>query len=498
MLDSSNLDEPLLAEHDRSQRGSTPLHRSSTPASVSSSCPPSFKASKPRKHKHFIDSERSNSRKLVSCEPPGEALDSRLLSDEDAPLISEKVALLLFRHLEEGRAAGLDHVPSKDDFHESHFLRPRCCGWCPRRQRGTEAKAVSQTAVLGFINDLAASLYFCKQVIVLCAIYIEKLLHGSTVTLTRGNWRSLVIAGLIIASKVWEDVHPWNADFAECLADVAGLRYARGALYRLEALFLEKLRWEVYVDGEVYASYFFALIEKQKTIVSDERRAFRPKARRSRFHSDSFDIEPILENEIFQATEVALKVEYWSTCSGVEQSDAGSVDEAGSRLASGGNARSLPSVAMGDIVPAAAQPSSLSSPRSAEEVVEDWKQRILSGGDAGTLTSSALRDAWSLDARNPYVGALRHAPRAPAPSRHILDNAETRWANELATRTAEVLGPPRPSTDLKSAVQTVSGVTGSQLATELRNYIGGRANAAAGTATASDVDTLAGIFAQDA
>ena len=69
------------------------------------------------------------------------------------------------------------------------------------------------------------------------------------------------------AGEVWEDIHPWNADFEECLLEVAGfwplyscqsktvkqqaspgIRYKCGALYRLESMFLEKLQCDARMD----------------------------------------------------------------------------------------------------------------------------------------------------------------------------------------------------------------------------------------------------------
>ncbi|CAE8597727.1 unnamed protein product, partial [Polarella glacialis] len=166
----------------------------------------------------------------------------------------------------------------------------------------------SVETVFGLIEDIAASLYFCKQVVVLCAVYVDRLLEQTHTTLTAGNWRSVVIVALLIASKVWEDVHPWNADFEECLQEIAGIRYKTGALYKLESLFLEKLGWKVFVDGEVYAAYFFALLEGRPACAST---SYHPKNYRdlwTRRHShDNFTIDTIAEEEVYDGIDCDLE-----------------------------------------------------------------------------------------------------------------------------------------------------------------------------------------------
>ncbi|CAE7652439.1 ccnyl1 [Symbiodinium pilosum] len=222
------------------------------------SAPASFKAGKPRKTRDFIDGEITLRSTCTRHVWDGESFDPRFVTEEQTThAISGQVATLVCRYVDEGRQGGKAREKSNDDFHEDHFLRRRwCC--CPRRKKKPD---LSHEAVLTFLNDISDSLYFCKQVVVLCAIYIERLIAQTDTVLTVGNWRSLVTAGLLIASKVWEDIHPWNADFEECLLEVAGIRYKSGALYRLESMFLQKLQWKVFVDAKIYAAYFFSLME---------------------------------------------------------------------------------------------------------------------------------------------------------------------------------------------------------------------------------------------
>lgn len=83
-------------------------------------------------------------------------------------------------------------------------------------------------------------------------------------------------------------------------------------------------------------------------------------------------------------------------------------------------------------------------------------------------TLSDIRSCWRLDAGNPHIGSLRHAPRALAPSKHIQQSQELLWAHKLATKTTELFGHRKSQ---YSEAHTLSGATGNQLQTELLQYL---------------------------
>jgi len=423
---SNGLTEPLLPLYHQVHPGLQGVPDGSG-VSGSASAPASFKAGKPRKTKHFIGDEILHSTSRPVWEAPTD-VDPRLLDEERTmQAISEQVASLLSRYIEEGRSKPQDK--DEDEFHEDHFLRRRFCSCCPFRSR---TPIPSKETILDFLNKIAESLYFCKQVVVLCAIYIERLLQRTDTVLTTGNWRSLVIAGMLIASKVWEDIHPWNADFEECLVEIAGIRYRNGALYRLESLFLEKLQWRVFVDGEIYAAYFFSLQEGRQSERHPSPGSRPRKAQRlQRHHSDvsNFAIMPIIEDEPLVESETDIE----------------------KALASPHNPYDFSGSTM----------STDSSVSQASQMDMDLPQQH---GE----TLSDIRSCWRLDAGNPHIGSLRHAPRALAPSKHIQQSQELLWAHKLATKTTELFGHRKSQ---YSEAHTLSGATGNQLQTELLQYL---------------------------
>jgi len=414
---------------------------SSLPGTGTESVPPSFKSAKVRKNKSFIGSVKQSTRLGLTPECSAEALHPGLEEDGDITHILQKVATLIFGHVKDGQDSeqGAPSSGSDDEFDESNFLAWRCrCSCFPRKKKRRDP--VTFDAVLALITDIATSLYFCKQIIVLSAIYLERLMTYAGTTLTAGNWRSVVVVALMIASKVWEDIHPWNADFEECMEDVAGLRYQPKALYRLESLFLDKLQWRVFVDGEVYAAYFFALLEDRKLIDGA------PSPRRHR-------------RDRQMSTPLALSMECIHEDILEDLMDFDGTSSDGDRISE--------SLGQGRMHAVSSASSFMSSSRSHTQIQIDSM-------DSATFESRLasvriMHEAWRLDSKNPLVGAFRHAPRALAPSRHIRSSDQLLWEHKLAARTVEVLGPPRIDSN---TVATLSGATGTQLASELRRFLG--------------------------
>lgn len=89
---------------------------------------------------------------------------------------------------------------------------------------------------------------------VMCAAYIERLVKLTGVTLNGTNWRRILLSSLILASKVWEDLAVWNADFLSVFPNLT-----IDDLNRLERDFLMHLQFTVTLNSTVYAKYYFDL-----------------------------------------------------------------------------------------------------------------------------------------------------------------------------------------------------------------------------------------------
>jgi hypothetical protein len=114
---------------------------------------------------------------------------------------------------------------------------------------------------LEIITSFFSLVFFKTQMetecIIIALIYCERLLK-----ITRGrlhiddsNWRSVIFASLIMASKVWDDLSMWNVDFSNVFASSFNLR----RINELEMAMLNALKYFVKVTAGEYAKYYFHL-----------------------------------------------------------------------------------------------------------------------------------------------------------------------------------------------------------------------------------------------
>jgi len=89
---------------------------------------------------------------------------------------------------------------------------------------------------------------------VMCLAYIDRFTAITMTPLRPHNWRRITLAAAVIASKVWEDLAVWNADF---LVYFPGLQISDFNL--LEKELLTSLDFVVGLKASVYAKYYFDL-----------------------------------------------------------------------------------------------------------------------------------------------------------------------------------------------------------------------------------------------
>ena len=64
------------------------------------------------------------------------------------------------------------------------------------------------------------------------------------VPLVSETWRPIFLCGLLLASKVWQDLSSWNIEFA-CVYP----QFSLDAINRLEILFLKFIKWDLYISS---------------------------------------------------------------------------------------------------------------------------------------------------------------------------------------------------------------------------------------------------------
>lgn len=108
------------------------------------------------------------------------------------------------------------------------------------------------------IYDFAYSLFqkvqLSSECSIVCLIYVERLMELAKVPLLADTWRPIFMCGLLLASKVWQDLSSWNIEFSNVYP-----QYSLDAISRMETKFLKMVKWDLYISSSLYAKYYFAL-----------------------------------------------------------------------------------------------------------------------------------------------------------------------------------------------------------------------------------------------
>lgn len=105
-----------------------------------------------------------------------------------------------------------------------------------------------------FAHQLFKSVQLSSECSIVCLIYIERLMEVAKAPLMANTWRPIFLCGLLLASKVWQDLSSWNIEFASVYP-----QFSLDAINRLELLFLRNVKWDLYISSSLYAKYYFAL-----------------------------------------------------------------------------------------------------------------------------------------------------------------------------------------------------------------------------------------------
>ena len=222
-----------------------------------------------------------------------------------------RVAMLLRQHIVKIERRFEEHAQTRDGlftrsmeelFAEEMYIAPTYkCSMvrvpmarpgmvCGLKKTKKEYKIPTESEIYEFGHQLFKSVQLSSECSIVCLIYIERLMEHGKVPLLATTWRPIFMCGLLLASKVWQDLSSWNIEFASVFP-----QYPLESINRLEHNFLRMVKWDLYISSSAYAKYYFAL--RSLVAKSD----FRQRYNRMVGHVDSV-----------QASE-ALKVEARST-----------------------------------------------------------------------------------------------------------------------------------------------------------------------------------------
>ena len=121
-------------------------------------------------------------------------------------------------------------------------------------RRRSALRCPSLPTIESFLMGIFSSLHLNVESSIVSLIYVERLMEKRRLSLTPRNWRVIVIASILTASKVWDDLSSWNIEFSNLLPVLS-----LAATNKLEGLFLEALSYDLYISSSEYAKYYFAL-----------------------------------------------------------------------------------------------------------------------------------------------------------------------------------------------------------------------------------------------
>jgi len=197
------------------------------------------------------------------------------LSKPNCEDILKRVSVVIHQHIEKCELKlskqNIDEktkiqIQKMEIFSEENFLSPQYVYHFVRqpisrmgflygiRQLKRSLKMPSLKEVHTFISDLFVKAHLSAECSIVCLIYVERLMEVAMVPLCAKTWRPCVLCGLLLASKVWQDLSSWNIEISQIYPE-----FSLQAINRLERIFCMEIKWDLYISSSAYAKYYFAL-----------------------------------------------------------------------------------------------------------------------------------------------------------------------------------------------------------------------------------------------
>ena len=111
-------------------------------------------------------------------------------------------------------------------------------------------------AIFEFFNFVFQKSQLESECIIIALIYMERLVKDTSggIQVRHDNYRSIIFACLVMASKVWDDLSMWNVDFSH-----VSPAFNLERINALEVAVLRALRFSIKVTAGEYAKYYFLL-----------------------------------------------------------------------------------------------------------------------------------------------------------------------------------------------------------------------------------------------
>merc|ERR1719233_2466487 len=127
------------------------------------------------------------------------------------------------------------------------------CVYVQRRKRSS-APVPTANQIKNFLSRIFRKLSLSVECAIVALLYAERLMSQGKIAMNGRNWRPILLASILMASKMWDDLSSWNIEFSE-LFPIFTLK----EINQLEKLFLQEINYNLFISGTEYARYYFAL-----------------------------------------------------------------------------------------------------------------------------------------------------------------------------------------------------------------------------------------------
>ncbi|KAJ1415834.1 hypothetical protein B484DRAFT_352358 [Ochromonadaceae sp. CCMP2298] len=191
--------------------------------------------------------------------------------------ILRRVSIVIHQHIQkcearfalstpETKETGMFHQSQLDKFCEENFITPEYVYHfvrTPVSRMGFlygihKVNNVAHTPTVQdihvFLSDLFVKALLSAECSIVCLIYVERLMENAFVPVLSRSWRPILLCGLLLASKVWQDLSSWNSEFSQIYP-----QFSLKAINKLEVVYCKEIKWNLYISSSTYAKYYFAL-----------------------------------------------------------------------------------------------------------------------------------------------------------------------------------------------------------------------------------------------
>lgn len=164
------------------------------------------------------------------------------------------VCMVIRAHMVQAARENIIPLPQYDVFIDAAFVGKK------QTEARDVASALAMVPSLQTVKDFFTLIFNKSQLerdcIIMALIYCERLVKETRgrLCIRYDNWRSIVFACLVMASKVWDDLSMWNIDFSQVYPS-----FDLARVNALELAMLDALKYVIRVSASEYAKYYFHL-----------------------------------------------------------------------------------------------------------------------------------------------------------------------------------------------------------------------------------------------